>query len=134
MTAYTPEMDAKLAKVEEMLAELALRHGLLTSATRTRWRWDEPSVLMTWTDRVSAIGRNLQVTAAGDSRFAVEVNAWKDFDDQQPRRRWKHVALHGEYSLRNLPAKLSEAFEDVMGWKAADLANTSPRRIASTPG
>ena len=128
MTAYSDKLDAQLKKVEAALVQLASKHDLLTNATRTRWRWDQANVLMTWTDKGTGIGRNLQVSSVGDGKFIIELNAWKDFDDEPPRRRWKPEKLKGEYSLDDLSTQLAVAFEHVSGWSDEDLEESAPRQ------
>lgn len=91
--------DVILGAIEKGLKNLINRESL-ANETMTRWRWDQPEVMLVWLQ--DNIYRNIVAhVAATDSFFRItfEVNAWQDIDveygatpgTRERARRWANI-------------------------------------------
>lgn len=133
------ELDALLRSVDPLLRALAANHRL-TPGDIERWRWDEPTIVLTWEDPVhQGIGKNIAVSIADGEPtgvLRVEVNAWLDRTERNGTgmvRRWEHAeidALRATLSTDDQPwnealvATLQCAYQRVAAWSADSLHRT----------
>lgn len=92
----------------------------------TRWRWDEPEIMIIWQD--DEIGKNVIASILDSGRVVrSECNAWKDIDRKDVRiRKWVHKEMENVETsdLEKIKIKLREAFNTVIKWTEESLTQT----------
>ena len=121
------ELNPVLDGLEPLLLRLAGEKRLM-GATAERWRWDEPTITLTWVDRGTGIGKNIGLSIVDDppSTVTIEVNAWLDKDRNEGAtrvRQWQNQIV-GTVPVRDLEAvetEVQRAYEIVFGWREDNL-------------
>ena len=121
--------DALLDQVENHLEKLASDHQLLISSTKRshrkvkRWRWDEPTFVMEWTEEGTEVRKSLNVKIQENGKLTIEKYAWKDKDDETGRRTrfWRPSKVAGDFEVAEIGHVLSDAFNDLASWPESSL-------------
>ncbi len=101
-----------------------------------RWRWDEPVITLTWLDfSDDYIYKNMHaliIIEGNEMIMEIEVNAWRDTDEEKKRvRYWKHEKVGQETLDESKPEKVLEpikklvfkGYSRVSKWSKEDLKN-----------
>lgn len=130
MTGYDESLDALLGKIESLALKLAAEQGV-HGITVTRWRWDEPDITLTWLDRDTNKSLYVRVvpTANLPGRVIIEVNAWRDLDYCDGRRRkriWNRREIaEVQQDTYDLEKSLRDGIAVARDWKEADLSQVA---------
>ncbi|MDX1992116.1 MAG: hypothetical protein SF029_06990 [bacterium] len=137
-------LDETLDAINEVMQQVAGHHKLRKTEIE-RWRWDQPSISLTWPcddfiQRKILASLDIGSGVPADLyRLNVTVDAWKDdtlvVDDgiRVPVRYWNHERIQekafttaGDFPVNYVEKAIQQAYQTVSSWKIDDLE----RRVA----
>ncbi|MDI6815514.1 MAG: hypothetical protein QMC90_05525 [Dehalococcoidales bacterium] len=113
------KLDEVLSQIEPHLISLA-KEKRLTRPSITRWRWDEPDLMLSWEE--GDLSKNIHMLIVESSRVKVECNAWKNRDLEEGKKRvrkWDHKEI-GEANasdINEIKEFFKKAYEAAIEWK-----------------
>lgn len=118
MVQHYEELDKILNRIEPILLSIA-GEGNLIGVDITRWRWDEPDLMLRWKE--GDLDKNIHVLIVeGGNQLRIECSASRDKDlsEGKRERKWlyKGIELVSALDTEKFKEKLSEVYRIVAGW------------------
>lgn len=95
-----------------------------------KWRWDIPYISLVWISNDDFINRNINSIIIveknpkinTENKFQIEINAWKDQDEE---RKWYHEKIIEiqKYESSNAKKYIYQAYEEVSALTKSNLTN-----------
>jgi len=119
------KLDKVLSNFESCLILLA-KEKRLTRQSITRWRWDEPDLMLSWEE--GNLGKNIHILIVDNgSKVKVECNAWQDKDHEEKgsevkvvrKRRWGHkeIGRADASDINEIKGLFEKAYNETINWK-----------------